>query len=123
MYYCRAEGGRIAILITYVNDIAFSGNYIEDIQRMQTYLLSKYKGRDLGVPDKLLGIGITVINCSITLDQRLYAESIIIVGMGSAEVRTTYMPLDPDMDLSAREDWEEELDTFRFRCTRRLLEN
>ncbi|CAM9750944.1 unnamed protein product [Sphacelaria rigidula] len=51
LYYCQAQGGRVAILVTYVDDLLFSGDYTEEIQRMQTCLLARFKGRDLGVPD------------------------------------------------------------------------
>ncbi|CAN0438341.1 unnamed protein product [Discosporangium mesarthrocarpum] len=37
-----------------------------------------------------------------------------MAGMGSLDVRKTTTPLDPGMDLSARRDDEEELDTTRF---------
>ena len=87
---------------------------------MQTCLLARYKGRDLGVPDKLLGVGVTVAHDSIILDQRAYAESIVVEGMGSTQVRKTYVPLDPGMDLSERKEDEEELDSPQFPYARIL---
>ncbi|CAM9963982.1 unnamed protein product, partial [Choristocarpus tenellus] len=65
--------------------------------------------RDLGTPDKLIGVGVTVDADGITLDQQLYAESIVIAGMGSMEVQETSTPLNPGMDLSTRRDNEEKL--------------
>ncbi|CAN0474909.1 unnamed protein product, partial [Discosporangium mesarthrocarpum] len=73
-----------------------------------------YEGRDLGTPDKLVGVRITIRKDGITLDQALYAQGIVMAGMGSLDVRKTTAPLDPGMDLSARRDDEEELDTTRF---------
>ena len=77
---------------------------------MQTCLLAKYKGRDLSVPDKLVGVGVTVVRDSITLNQRTYAESIVVEGMGSTQLRENYVPVDLGMDLSERKVDEGELD-------------
>ncbi|CAM9791127.1 unnamed protein product, partial [Choristocarpus tenellus] len=110
LYFKRSEDGCIAILTTYVDDTATTGDFTEEIQRMRASLLEKYEGRDLGTPDKLIGVGITVGEGGITLDQQLYAESIVKAGMGSKEIRLTSTPLDPGMDLFARQDYEEELD-------------
>ncbi|CAM9873567.1 unnamed protein product [Choristocarpus tenellus] len=110
LYFKRSEDGHIAILTTYVDDTVTTGDFTEDIQRMRASLLEKYEGRDLGTLDKLIGVGITVGEDSITLDQLQYAESIVMVGIGSMEVRETSTPLDPRMDLSAKQDYEEELD-------------
>ena len=87
---------------------------------MQTCLLARYKGRDLGVPDKLLGVGVTVAHDTITLDQCAYAESIIVEGTGSTQVRKTCVPLDPGMDLSERKEDEGELDPSQFPYARVL---
>ncbi|CAM9347527.1 unnamed protein product [Discosporangium mesarthrocarpum] len=48
LYYRRRDGGRTAIMLTYVDDYLFSGYYSEEIERMRTHLLGKYEGRDLG---------------------------------------------------------------------------
>ncbi|CAM9730393.1 unnamed protein product [Choristocarpus tenellus] len=77
---------------------------------MKNNLLTKYEGRDLGTPDKLVGVAITRDEAGITLDQHFYAESIVREGMGSAEVRNTSSSLNPGMDLTARRTDEEELD-------------
>ncbi|CAM9538360.1 unnamed protein product, partial [Choristocarpus tenellus] len=106
----NSEDGRIAILTTYVDDTFTTGDFTEEIQRIRASLQEKYEGRDLGTPDKLIGVDITVGEDGITLDKQMYAKSIVMAGMGSKEVRTTSTPLDPGMDLSARQDHEEELD-------------
>ncbi|CAM9511075.1 unnamed protein product [Choristocarpus tenellus] len=64
---------------------------------MRASLLEKYEGRDLGTPDKLIGVGITVDGDSITMDQQLYAERLI--------------------DLSARHDNKEELNPIIYPYT------
>ncbi|CAN0405326.1 unnamed protein product [Discosporangium mesarthrocarpum] len=82
---------------------------------MGKMLLEIYEGRDLGTPDKLVGVRIIIRKDGITLDYALYAQGIVMARMGSLDVRKTTTPLDPGMvDLSARRDDEEELDTARF---------
>ncbi|CAM9546313.1 unnamed protein product [Choristocarpus tenellus] len=109
LYFRKSQDGCIAILTTYVDDTATTGDFTEEIQRMRASLLELYEGRDFGTPDKVIGVGTTVGADGITLDQQLYAESIVMVGLSSTEVRYTSRPLDPSMDLSPRHHNEEEL--------------
>ncbi|CAM9628884.1 unnamed protein product, partial [Choristocarpus tenellus] len=110
LYVKRSEDGRVAVLFHYMDDITLTGNYHEEITRMKNNLLTKYEGRDLGTPDKLVGVAITRDEAGITLDQHFYAGSIVREGMGSAEVRNPSSPLNPGMDLRARRTDQEELD-------------
>ena len=87
---------------------------------MVEHLLGKYEGRDLGVPDKLVDINIKVTERGISLDQSIYTEGIVIEGIGSTDVRRVHTPLDPGIDLSSRQDVEEELDSSRFPYARIL---
>ncbi|CAN0064532.1 unnamed protein product, partial [Choristocarpus tenellus] len=112
IYFKKSEDGSIAILMNYLDDTATTGEFTEEIQRIRASLLETYEGRDLGTPDKLFGVGNTVGEDGITLDQQLYAESIIMDGMGFMEIRTTSTRLDPGMDLSARQDYKEEPEFF-----------
>lgn len=52
------------------------------------------------MPDTLRGVGVTVVVDSITLDKRAYDKRVVIEGRDSTLVRTTYMPVDPGMNLS-----------------------
>lgn len=73
---------------------------------MQTCLLVRYNGRNLGVPDKILGVGVTVAHDNTTLDRHADAESVVLEAMGSTQV--------PGMDLSERKVGEEELDSSQL---------
>ncbi|CAM9617636.1 unnamed protein product [Sphacelaria rigidula] len=57
---------------------------------------------------------------SITIDQRAYAESIVVEGRGSTQVRKTYTPLDPGMDPSEREEGKAEQNSSQFPYARIL---
>ena len=120
MYYHRAEDGRIAVLVTYVDDILLVGDWGDEVQRVVSHPLTGYEGRDLGVPDKLIGVALTATNEGIKLDQTLYAKSIIIDGTGLTDVRKVFTPLDPGMDLSPRQENEKEIDSSSLPCARIL---
>ncbi|CAM9927801.1 unnamed protein product [Choristocarpus tenellus] len=120
LYVKRSEDGRIAILFHYVDDISLTGNFHENIKRMKSNLLTKYKGQYLGTPDKLVGVAINRDEAGITLDQHFYAERIVREGMGSTEVQSTSSPLNPGIDLTTRRNDEEELDQ-RYKPYRTIL--
>ena len=120
LYYRRGGDGRIAVLTTYVDDLLLTGDDEAEIGRMVEHLLAKYEGRDLGVPEKLVGVNIKVTERGISLDRSMYTEGIVTEGMGSTDVRKVYTPLDPGIDLSARNDAEDELDVSRFPYARIL---
>ncbi|MGH0052594.1 MAG: reverse transcriptase domain-containing protein, partial [Sphaerochaetaceae bacterium] len=120
LYTCRKNEGKIAVLVTYVDDVLLTGNDEDEIQKMVTYLLSKYEGRDLGMPEKFVAINIQATEEGITLNQSLYAEGIVFEGMGSTDVRRVSTPLDPGMDVSAKSEEEDELDISRFPYARVL---
>lgn len=54
------------------------------------------------------------------LDKTLCAKSMIVVGMGSTEVRKVFTPLDPGMDLSARQKDEEKVHSSSLLYARNL---
>ncbi len=112
LYYKVSKDGKIAILVTYVDDLVFTGDYNTEIQRMKQSLLKTYKGRDIGTPDQLFGVHITVDSSEgITLDQSRYAADIVSGILGSLDVRTTTTPIDPGMDISATRSDDIVLDT------------
>ncbi|CAM9948208.1 unnamed protein product [Choristocarpus tenellus] len=119
IYVKRSEDGRIAVLFHYVDDILLTGNFHEEIKRLKSNLLTKYEGRDLGTPDKLVGVAINRDEAGITLDQHFYVESIVREGMDT-EVRDTSSPLNPGMDLTTRRTDKEEL-VQRYKPYRTIL--
>lgn len=64
--------------------------------------------------DKLVGVNSQVSKGSMTLVQSIYTTGIVIEGIGSMDVLRVYTPLDPDMDMSTRQDDEEKLDISGF---------
>lgn len=79
MYYCNAEDGQIAVLVTYTcRRHVFARDHEEELQRMSNHQLERCEGRDLCVPDKLIGATLMVTDEGTNLDQTLYANSIVI---------------------------------------------
>ena len=103
MYCCRAEDGRIAVLVTYVDDILLAGDYEEEVQGMVNYPMKRCEGQDLGVADRLLGVALIFTDKGTKLDQAPYTKSIIIKGMGSCDRRKVSTPLDTGSITQARE--------------------
>jgi Reverse transcriptase (RNA-dependent DNA polymerase) len=115
LYYKINTDGKIAILMTYVDDLIFTGDHSQEIDRMKQSLLQRYEGRDIGTPNQLFGVQITINEDSILLDQTRYAADIVTGILGSLEVRTTSTPIDPGMDISARYSNETILDqSYRY---------
>ena len=83
LYYCRAEDGRIAVLVTFVDDIHLKRDHEEEIRGMVNHLLKRDGGRDLGVPDKVIGVALMITGKGAKLDQAPYTKRIVIEGMGS----------------------------------------
>lgn len=54
-----------------VNEIILSGVY-EKVQRMTCRLLERYQGRDLGMPNKLIGVALIVIDKGIDTQECMY---------------------------------------------------
>lgn len=110
LYYKISDNGDVAILLTYVDDLIFTGSYTAELQRIQQSLLSTYPGRDIGEPEQLFGVHVTFDSTGIMLDQSRYAADIVQGILGSTDVRTTSTPIDPGMDIAATRHDEATLD-------------
>ncbi|CAM9564002.1 unnamed protein product, partial [Discosporangium mesarthrocarpum] len=108
--YRATGGGKHSILMTYVDDILLIGNNHDEITRVERRLLRKYEGRDLGTPNRILGVNISIMKQGISLNQQLHARSIVTEGMGLVKVCGASTPLDPGMGMTARRKDEEILD-------------
>lgn len=95
--HSRGSNGKIVGLTTCVNDTFPADNDEQEIWRMVGFLLRKYEGRDSGVPDKIVGMNIQVVEWSIPLDQALYTKGIAHEGMGSIDLWRCHPLLDPGM--------------------------
>ncbi|CAN0117765.1 unnamed protein product [Discosporangium mesarthrocarpum] len=100
MYSRPTGGGKLSILMTYVDDILLTGNNHDEMTRIKRQLLRKYEGRDLGTPNRIIGVNISITEQGISLNQQLYAESIVGEGMRSVQGRGASTPLDPGMDMT-----------------------
>ena len=91
MYDCCAEDERIAVLVTYVDDTLLTRDY--EAPGMVNHLLKRYEGRDLSVPDNLVGVALMATGTGTKLDQAPYTKSIVKEGMSCLDVRRAFIPL------------------------------
>ncbi|CAM9554630.1 unnamed protein product [Discosporangium mesarthrocarpum] len=110
MYYRANGGGKLSTLMTYVDDILLMANDHDELTRIKRQLLRKYESIDLGTPNRILGVNIFITEQGISLNQQLYAKSIVTEGMGSVQLCGVSTPLDLGMGKTARREDEEILD-------------
>lgn len=109
---------KIAVVITCVDDLLLTG---DTRRRSRNWSLPI----DLGVPGKLVGEhssgGRENYLRSIT-SYTLYMKGIVILKMGSMDVRRVYIPSNPVIDLTAKQDGKKELDAPRL-CMQKKWES
>ena len=72
LYVKHSPGGKITILIVYVDDIILTGDYDEEIQRLKKVLAKEFEIKDLGSLKYFLGMEIARSKQGIVVSQRKY---------------------------------------------------
>lgn len=93
MYYCSTMDARNAVLMSYANGVLLNGDYEKEATGLAAYLLEMNEGRDLGVPDKVIGVALMVIDEGIKLDQAPYTKRIVFGGVWSNPFRCAQVSL------------------------------
>ena len=63
--FVKHEGEKIAALIMYVGDIVFTGNDVEEVEKLQWYLATLFEMKDLGYLQYFLSIEISRSNLGV----------------------------------------------------------
>lgn len=88
--YTRTKGKSIIILAVYVDDILLFWNNVTEMKVVKQELMSKFKMKDLGKAELMLGIQIKQTLNSINLSQEKYIEKLLReFGMEDAKVVAT----------------------------------
>ncbi|CAN6698705.1 unnamed protein product [Malus baccata var. baccata] len=75
--FIKRMGGKVTLLIIYVDDMVVTGDDTEEIKRLQGYLSSEFEMKDLGGLKYFLGIEVARSRDGIYLSQRKYVLDIL----------------------------------------------
>jgi hypothetical protein len=87
----------------WVNDLLPFASSLEEMKRIKEEIKREWEVTDLGEPLKILGIEITLKECSITISQQKYIET-ILKREGLDQANPISIPLDPNVPLKTNPD-------------------
>ncbi len=96
--YILHDGDDFITITVWVNDLLLFATTEELIEWMKAGLEAEWELTDLGEPVKIVGIEITLSDCSITISQHRYLES-ILQKEHMDKANAVGMPLDPNVVL------------------------
>ena len=77
MLYKHSEGGKLAILIVYVDDIIVTGNDTTELENVRKRLAKEFEIKELGQLKYFLGMEVARNNKGIALTQRKYVLDLL----------------------------------------------
>ncbi|WVZ63197.1 hypothetical protein U9M48_012849 [Paspalum notatum var. saurae] len=96
--YYRYGGGKGVILCLYVDDILIFGTDIDVINKVKSFLSTKFDMKDLGEADVILNIKLIKDESGITLSQTHYVEK-VLSRFGYIDSKPSPTPYDPSVTL------------------------
>jgi Reverse transcriptase (RNA-dependent DNA polymerase)/gag-polypeptide of LTR copia-type/Integrase core domain/GAG-pre-integrase domain len=76
--YIRKRGNSILVVSLYVDDLIYTGNNEKLMEEFKKDMMETYEMSDLGLLHYFLGIGVCQADTSIFINQKKYAENILI---------------------------------------------
>ena len=101
--YILCQNDQFIIVTVWVDDLLLFATLEHLIEQTKVNLEAEWELTDLGKPVKIMGIEIALHNCSITISQRQYLESILRKERMD-NTNTVGMPLDPNIMLEPNPD-------------------
>ncbi len=101
------------MMAIYVDDILFTGTWMEEVEEMQRHLLGTFEGTVNKDPNTYIGMELIRQQDGLYLHQTGYCKA-VIGSIYKEAVRGVPTPLDRGADLSSRTDSEEKLDLKRY---------
>lgn len=98
--FYRHKGGKVTILIVYVDDIIITGDDIVEITRVKKGLASEFEMKDLGKLQYFLGMEIARNREGISVSQRKYVLD-LLKETGMLGCKPADTPMDPNVKLGS----------------------
>jgi len=93
----------MAIIIIWVDDLLLFTSSDEAMFKMEDQIKSEWQITDLGKPQKIVSIEITLKDHTVTISQKKYIES-ILRKEGLERLNPVNMPMDPNVTLKPNPD-------------------
>ena len=103
LFIKRSPGGKITVLIVYVDDIIVTGNDEEEISRLKTVLSKEFEIKDLGTLRYFLGMEVARSSKGIFVSQRKYTLD-LLKETGMLGCKPSNTPMDPFNKIGSKED-------------------
>ena len=75
--YIKRDGDKISIITVWVDDLLLFASNDELMATIKNYIKSEWEATDIGEPNKIVGIEITINENSISISQQKYIENIL----------------------------------------------
>ncbi len=108
-----SQTGKLAIMAVYVDDLLFTGSWMEELGEMQTHLLKTFEGGVDKDPSTYIGMELTRQQDGLYLHQTGYCRA-VIGSIYTETIRGVSTPLDRGADLSSRKESEDKLDLTQY---------
>ena len=118
VFIMRYPDGRIAVIIVYVDDIILACNNEELRQQVKTKIGKRFKTKDLGALNFILGMRITRTATTLKFDQTAYLNK-ILHEFGMADCKACNTPMESKRDLEV--DPNEPITSFAFASLHGML--
>ncbi|KAH9716025.1 protein kinase domain-containing protein [Citrus sinensis] len=94
----KVYGGKMAVLIVYVDDIILTGSDDDEMSRLKKHLASEFEIKDLGPLRYFLGMEVARSRMGISVSQRKYVLD-LLEETGMSGCRPSDTPVDPNQKL------------------------
>ncbi|KAH9685670.1 hypothetical protein KPL70_014046 [Citrus sinensis] len=98
MFVKHTDGGKMAVLIVYVDDIILTGSDGDEMSRLKKHLASEFEIKDLGPLRYFLGMEVARSRLGISVSQRKYVLD-LLEETGMSGCRPSDTPVDPNQKL------------------------
>ena len=101
--YIKWEGDEISIITVWVDDLLLFSSSDELMIKTKNYIKSVWEVTDIGEPNKIVGIEITINENSISISQQKYVEN-ILRQEHMIDANPVGTPLDPNIQIGPNPD-------------------